>query len=226
MLNRSRRVASLLFVLAALFLCCAAVVCAADQYTVNVDFYDYDKVTPHAYEGSSTNLWIYLEIKDKATGNVVGWNRMNFNPKNNCQTSFSLSFNQFGSISHSGYVDNNISFNDSLYEVSYARLYSTEPTYHLVNEELQDYEKRPNDTVDGCKFMDAVNITDTGRTLRLQRWNGSHLYIDIYFDPSLTTEISESDRYYVRAELTHTTGNPTYFVAPLVTAGTNNPQRI
>ena len=57
--------------------------------------------------------------------------------------------------------------------------------------------------------------------MNLQKWNGSHLYIDVNFDPELSEAVSASDGYWLRAELTHKTTDPTSFVTQLVTDGTN-----
>ncbi|MBQ6504941.1 MAG: sortase [Flexilinea sp.] len=90
---------------------------------------------------------------------------------------------------------------------------------------MAEYEYRPNDTVDGYKFINTTDDSNVQKTMKLQKWNRSDLFIDIDFSPSLSTSITASDGYWVRAELKHKTGTPTIFVKQLVTEGTN-PLRI
>ncbi|MBQ9272787.1 MAG: hypothetical protein IJ227_03595, partial [Mogibacterium sp.] len=122
----------------------------AQEYQVVVNFYNYDKTTPAPYSGETTQLYAYLEIEDNDR-NVVGWAVQSFNPSN--QENVSLTFNKFGSLNNTSNPDNNITFDSDTYKVSTARLYSDYPTYHLVNEDLESWQNRPNDTIDGCSFL-------------------------------------------------------------------------
>ncbi len=146
---------AVLFVLFAVFvilLSCAASAFAVNSHTVSVEFYDYNETDLSPYTGDNQNLWVYLEISDKTSGECVGWSVQQFNPRS--ANPSELTFNNFGSISNSGYPDNSISFDSEQYDVTRVRLYSSSPTYHLVHDDLQFWESRPNDTVDGTKFMD------------------------------------------------------------------------
>ena len=207
----------------------------SNAYSVAVEFYDYDKTTLKQYNGDNNELYIYLDIRDKSTGQIVGWNVQQINPKQKSSgNNNACSYNDDGSIVTCPFVkfgniltennkknlnlnDNPINFDPDQYEIARARLYSTSPNYHTVREDLGSGESRPNDTVDGCKFITST-VGETKTTMKLQKWNGSHLYIDVNIDPATSQAITTGDGYWLRAKLTHTTGTPTYFAAPLAIA--------
>ena len=205
------------------------------SYNVSVEFYDTDKETLHPYDGDDNALFIYVDIKDISTGEIVGWNVQEFNPKQKTSTGNVCTFNDDGSVTNCPFVkfgrvsvdknnpnlnNNPITFDSDLYEIGRARLYSTRPNYHTVREDLESGESRPNDTVEGTKFIGST-VGPNNTVMKLQKWNGSHLFIDVNFDPELSDAVTASDGYWLRAELTHTTGEPTCFVTQLVTDGTN-----
>ena len=193
------------------------------KYTVNVNFYDTDGTTPSAFNTPNiNNLWVYLEIKEKDHAGdddpIVGWSVQNFNPQGIPTKPL-----QFLEFTNTGNVDNlpdNIPFNPAEYTVTRVRLYSTAPTYHLVrDEELNEGESRPDDTISGYKFMLNSGPIDYNKyNVNVQRWDHSDFLININFDPEVLS-ITESDGYWVWAELTHNSGQPTYFVQKLSTSG-------
>lgn len=205
-------------------------------YSVAVEFYDTNKTTLRQYDGENNDLYIYLEIRDKSTGNTVGWNVQHIQPKQKASDNNACSYNADGSIVTCPFVkfgnilndnnkrnvnlnDNPITFDSERYEIARARLYSTSPNYHTVREDLGSGESRPNDTVDGTKFISST-VGANKTVMKLQKWNDSHLFIDINIDPATAQAITSSDGYWVRVKLDHTTGSPTYFAAPIaITAG-------
>ena len=157
-----RKLNAVLFVLAfalVLMLGFAGTAFAVNTHTVSVEFYDYNETTLAPYSGTNTQLYAYLEITDKTSGERVGWNVQQFDPRTANPTV--LNFSSFRSTTGDpyGYQNPTIQFDSDRYEVTRARLYSTAPNYHLVREDLQSYEKRPDDTVDGTKFMGTETST-------------------------------------------------------------------
>ena len=192
-------------------------------YTARVQFYDFDGTTPRKYDtqGGDSKLYVYAELIE-ADGDVIGWNVKEFDTSSE-EDSHTVTFNKFQDPKENSQQvasDCNVKYNPSAGQTVRTRLYRTAPNYHLLHAELQSYETQPDDTLHGYKFI--VNDTEEEANtsiIKIRRWNGSHLYINIDFDPGILTTITESDGYWLRAELTHTTGAPTYFVKKLTATG-------
>lgn len=224
---------SVVLLLAFVLLCCCAVNAYAEPYTVTVQFQDYYE-QPHQYEGSDYQMFVYLEIKDKPAEGVdlddlprKGWTVSDgFNPSSASDGKFTFTFENFGSIDQNGNTpetpDNTITFDHNQYVVSRIRLYTghVKPTYHNVREEINSWDPRPNDVIQNYKI--DPQIGPTSGVINLQHWGESFLDISITLDPEVTTQISESDGYWIRVKLEHKTGPNTYYVTRLNTDSTNS----
>lgn len=233
--KRYQKLFVLLFVLVTLLCGAAGAFAEPEPYKVNVEFLDFDK-QPHPFEGDWMNMWVYVEIKQKPAEGVnpntlprLGWNSSEaFNPRNSTESSFSFTFDKFGSIDPNGdgrtpdVPDNSITFDPTQYIVSRIRVYhgNTKPTYYNVRETNNSWEKPDDSAPNGYKIIGS-DPGPTEGTTRMHQWGDSFLNISINLDPAVTTTITQEDGYWVRVKLEHASGTETYYVTRLVTNGTN-----
>ena len=194
-------------------------------HKVNIQFYDYDKETLINYGeyGDNKDLYLYVDIKDESNV-VVGWYTQKFNPKNQTSENNKCTFTTDGKIvtctflkfvnvsSSTDQLDitnNPVIFDYDVHTVDTVRLFYEAPVYDKVHPDIT-----ADDTVDGFKFMKE----STKETIKLQRWDGSFLYINLDFQPQLSTAIKPEDEYWVRAVLEHKTTENTIFVKKIDTS--------
>lgn len=175
-------------------------------YTVTANFYDYDGTGSANYSGG--DLYVYAEITNKQTNEIVGWNAKKLEGISG-KSSGSVTFDRFKGVSGNDYYNEVLALDSNTHEVTYVRLYSEYPEYNKVHE--LNNQTKPNDTIDGFKFVHSGDQ----QVIKLKKWNRSKMKVELDFVNGFTTPISQDYNYWVRGDLLHTSGGHTYFAKKL-----------
>ena len=224
---------------------------AAMSYPVTVNFYDADQATALAPNITNYNYnWTYhavVSLKDKNTGEVVGWGFANiFDINKATQTVNVTRFWNMDTVTVGGTgwsvernawhdFNNGVDFSLADYKTS-VRIY-----YGLKPDHIDDWNcglsyediTKQQDTIDGYKFLSQTRntppvkteATATGAVVNIAKDNGTAYKVRMEFAPSAYA-FTDADNVYALTTVKHKSGNYTYHYEKLITNASQKTQDI